>query len=61
MLTDDQIKLLTKCKNDKEIKKAFKSIASKEPDNYFPTKELRNLGYMRKLSCPIERTPKCML
>jgi len=34
--------------SDKEQKKVFKEIASKEPDKYFPTKELRELGYMRK-------------
>lgn len=34
--------------SDKEQKKAFKEITSKEPDKYFPTKELRELGYMRK-------------
>lgn len=38
------IKLLS----DKEQKKAFKEIASKEPDKYYPTTELRELGYMRK-------------
>lgn len=35
-------------RSDKEIKKAFKKITSKNPDKYFPTKELRNLGYIRK-------------
>ena len=34
--------------SDKEQKKVFKEITSKEPDKYFPTKELRELGYMRK-------------
>ncbi|KKN09232.1 hypothetical protein LCGC14_1048670 [marine sediment metagenome] len=48
MLTKAQIKILSRCKNDKEIKKAFKIIASKEPDNYFPTNELEKLGYIRK-------------
>jgi len=34
--------------SDKEQKKVFKEIASKEPDKYYPTKELKKLGYMRK-------------
>jgi ribosomal protein S27AE len=34
--------------SDKEQKKIFKKIASKEPDKYYPTKELKKLGYMRK-------------
>ncbi len=34
--------------SDKEQKKVFKEIASKEPEKYYPTKELKNLGYMRK-------------
>ena len=33
--------------SDKEQKKVFKEIASKEPDKYYPTKELKELGYMR--------------
>ncbi|MFX1236732.1 MAG: alanine--tRNA ligase, partial [Promethearchaeota archaeon] len=49
MLTDDQVKLLAKSTNDKETKKIFKVIASEEPDIYFPTKELKKLGYIRKL------------
>ncbi|MBD3254831.1 MAG: alanine--tRNA ligase [Candidatus Lokiarchaeota archaeon] len=48
MLTDKQRKQLRKCKTDKEVKKAFKLIASENPDDYFPTKELRSLGYMRR-------------
>ncbi|MHA1725437.1 MAG: alanine--tRNA ligase [Promethearchaeota archaeon] len=48
MLTLEQINLLSKCKNDKEVKSVFKEIASKNPDIYFPTKELKALGYMRK-------------
>ncbi|MFX1276717.1 MAG: alanine--tRNA ligase [Promethearchaeota archaeon] len=35
--------------SDKEQKIVFKEIASKEPDKYYPTKELKKLGYMRKL------------
>ena len=34
--------------SDKEQKKVFKEIASKEPDKYYPTIELKELGYMRK-------------
>ncbi len=34
--------------SDKEQKKVFKEIASKEPDKYYPTKELKSLAYMRK-------------
>ena len=33
---------------DKELKQIFKIIASNSPDAYFPTKELRELGYIRK-------------
>ena len=33
---------------DKEQKKVFKEIASKDPDRYYPTKELKSLGYIRK-------------
>jgi alanyl-tRNA synthetase len=48
VLSDKERKELTKAQTDKELKKVFKVIASKNPDEYFPTKELRNLGYMRK-------------
>ena len=48
MPSNNELKDLKDLHNDKEIKKAFKKIASKNPDKYFPTKELRNLGYMRK-------------
>jgi alanyl-tRNA synthetase len=48
MLTTEQILLLKGCKTDKEIKKVFKKIASEDPDSYFPTKELRELGFLRK-------------
>jgi alanyl-tRNA synthetase len=52
MALSEELKELKNAKNDKEIKKAFKQIASKNPDTYFPTKELKKLGYMRKLcSC----------
>ncbi|MGM0470111.1 MAG: alanine--tRNA ligase [Promethearchaeati archaeon] len=53
MLSENEIELLKDCRTDKELKTVFKKIASKNPDAYFPTKELRNLGYMRKqcVSC----------
>ncbi|MFX1337540.1 MAG: alanine--tRNA ligase [Promethearchaeota archaeon] len=49
MLSDQLKKQLKRFKTDKELKKEFKKIASKDPDSYFPTKELKQLGYMRKL------------
>ncbi|MHA1150692.1 MAG: alanine--tRNA ligase-related protein [Promethearchaeota archaeon] len=49
MTSEDKLESLKDCKTDKEIKKAFKKIASEDPDTYFPTKELKELGYMRKL------------
>ena len=49
MTSNNELKELIHCQTDKELKKAFKKIASKTPDKYFPTKELRELGYMRKL------------
>ncbi len=52
MAPESEFEALKYCKTDKEIKQAFKKIASKDPDTYFPTKELQELGYMRKLcSC----------
>jgi alanyl-tRNA synthetase len=52
MLSDQLKQQLKRYKTDKELKKEFKKIASKDPDSYFPTKELKQLGYMRKLcSC----------
>ncbi|MGQ4872471.1 MAG: alanine--tRNA ligase [Promethearchaeia archaeon] len=48
MALDKKLEALKDCKTDKEIKKAFKKIASEDPDRYFPTKELRELGYLRK-------------
>ncbi len=33
---------------DKEQKKAFKKVASQDPDRYYPTRKLKALGYMRK-------------
>ena len=38
---------------DKEQKKAFKDIASKEPDKYFATRILQGEGYARR------KCPKC--
>ena len=48
MLSDQLANQLKDCRTDKELKVAFKKIASKDPDNYFPTKELKKLGYLRK-------------
>jgi len=48
MLSDEERTQLKGANNDKELKKIFKTIASKNPDEYFPTKELRLLGYNRK-------------
>ncbi len=49
MNSPDELKSLKDCRTDKEMKKGFKKIASKDPDRYYPTKELKSLGYMRKL------------
>ncbi len=48
MLSDQLVNQLKNCKTDKQLKKEFKKIASKKPDDYFPTKELKDLGYIRK-------------
>ena len=48
MLSNEERLQLKDATNDKELKKIFKIIASKNPDNYFPTQELKQLGYMRK-------------
>ncbi|MFX1532460.1 MAG: alanine--tRNA ligase, partial [Promethearchaeota archaeon] len=48
MISTNEQEELKKAKTDKELKQVFKKIASKDPDSYFPTKELRELGYMRK-------------
>ncbi|MHA1671154.1 MAG: alanine--tRNA ligase, partial [Promethearchaeota archaeon] len=48
MLSDEDINQLKDCKTDKDLKRVFKKIASKNPDKYFPTKELERLGYIRK-------------
>jgi alanyl-tRNA synthetase len=49
MLSDQLKEQLRSYKTDKELKKEFKKIASKDPDSYFPTQELKELGYIRKL------------
>ena len=49
LLSEEDQKELAKAQTDKQLKKVFKKIASKDPDEYFPTKELKRLGYMRKL------------
>ena len=48
MISDEEQRELKKAQTDKELKKVFKKITSKNPDEYFPTLKLRNLGYMRK-------------
>ncbi len=48
MLSEEERTQLKGATDEKELKKFFKAIASKNPDEYFPTKELRQLGYIRK-------------
>ena len=48
MLTEKEKLELKDVHTDKQLKKIFKKIASKNPDAYFPTKELKELGYIRK-------------
>ncbi|NVM36617.1 MAG: alanine--tRNA ligase [Candidatus Lokiarchaeota archaeon] len=48
MLSDKEQLELKDAHTDKELKQNFKKIASRNPDAYFPTTELRELGYMRK-------------
>ncbi|MFX1385602.1 MAG: alanine--tRNA ligase [Promethearchaeota archaeon] len=48
MLSEEEQLKLKDAHTDKELKQNFKKIASRNPDAYFPTKELRKLGYMRK-------------
>ena len=48
MLSDEDRTQLKSAHDDKELKKIFKTIASKNPDEFFPTQELRQLGYIRK-------------
>ncbi|MHA1669850.1 MAG: alanine--tRNA ligase [Promethearchaeota archaeon] len=48
MISEEIVIQLKDCKTDKDLKREFKKIASKNPDKYFPTKELKHLGYIRK-------------
>ena len=48
MLSDEDRTQLKTANSDKELKKIFRTIASKNPDEYFPTDELKQLGYNRK-------------
>jgi len=48
MLTNEDRTQLKSATNEKELKEIFRTIASKNPDEYFPTQELRKLGYIRK-------------
>ena len=48
MISAEEQEELKKAQTDKELKQVFKKVASKNPDSYFPTKELRELGYIRK-------------
>jgi alanyl-tRNA synthetase len=48
MLSDKEVEQLKHTRTDKDLKKIFKQIASKNPNTYFPTKELKQLGYIRK-------------
>jgi len=48
MISKEIVFQLKDCKTDKDLKREFKKIASKDPDKYFPTKELEKLGYIRK-------------
>ena len=48
MVSKAALDKLKHAQTDKELKSIFKKIASKNPDEYFPTKELNDLGYKRK-------------
>ncbi len=48
LLSDKEQLELKDAHTDKELKQVFKKIASRNPDAYFPTSELKELGYMRK-------------
>ena len=48
MLSEKEQKELVAAQTDKQLKKVFKKIASRNPEEYFPTEELRSLGYLRK-------------
>ena len=55
MLSDEDRKQLKGANNDKELKKIFKLIASNNPYEFFPTEELKHLGYIR--SCLLYTSP----
>ncbi len=48
MISEEEQEVLKTAQTDKDLKRIFKIIASKNPDSYFPTKELKELGYIRK-------------
>ncbi|MHA2037091.1 MAG: alanine--tRNA ligase [Promethearchaeota archaeon] len=48
MLSEKEQKELVEAQTDKQLKEVFKNIASKNPEKYFPTEELRSLEYIRK-------------
>jgi alanyl-tRNA synthetase len=48
VLSDKEKLELKDAYTDKELKQVFKKIASRNPDAYFPTSELKDLGYLRK-------------
>jgi alanyl-tRNA synthetase len=48
LLSEKEQEELVQAQTDKQLKKVFKKITSKNPDEYFPTRELRSLGYIRK-------------
>ncbi|MFX1487850.1 MAG: alanine--tRNA ligase [Promethearchaeota archaeon] len=48
MLSEKEQEELVAAQTDKQLKSVFREVASKNPDKYFPTKELRKLGYIRK-------------
>jgi alanyl-tRNA synthetase len=48
VLSEKEQEELVAAQTDKQLKSVFREIASKNPDKYFPTKELRKLGYIRK-------------
>ncbi|MFW9972464.1 MAG: alanine--tRNA ligase [Candidatus Odinarchaeota archaeon] len=49
MLSAKEQLQLKDANTDKELKQVFKKIASKNPDAFFPTKELKDFGYIRKI------------
>jgi alanyl-tRNA synthetase len=48
VLSEKEQAELIEVQTDKQLKKVFRKIASRNPDKYFPTKELRSLSYIRK-------------